>query len=178
MSDRIFLATFDDQDQFLGAAKAIRGQGHTIIDAFTPYPVHGLDPGIGIRPSRLTWVCFLFGMAAVLGALWFEYWVGAIAWPLDVGGKPWNSLPSNVPVAFEMGVLFASFSSVIALFIVCRLYPGKKAKIVSPRVTNDHFVLVVDEDNAQFDIHQIESLIAPFHPVAVEERSVSDGGVD
>ena len=178
MSDRILLATFEDHDDLLGAAKTIRRDGHTIIDAFTPYPVHGIDAAIGIRSSRLTWVCFIFGIGGALTMLWFEYWIGAIAWPIDVGGKPWNSLPSNVPVAFELAVLFASFSSVLALFGVCRLFPGKKARLVSNRVTDDHFVLVVDEANAQFDVQQIKTLLAPFHPVAIEERSVSEGGVE
>ena len=105
---------------------------------------------MGLRPSRLTWVCFICGMAGALGMLWFEHWTAAVAWPIDVGGKPWNSLPSDVPVAFEAAVLLAGFGSVFALFGVSRLFPGKRAEVIEPRVTDDRFVLVIDQTDARF----------------------------
>lgn len=118
MSQRILVATFDDEGDLLNAVTAVRRQGLRIEDAFTPYAVHGLDHAMGLRPSRLTWVCFVFGMAGAVGMLWFEHWVAAVSWPVNVGGKPWNSLPSDVPVAFEAAVLLAGFGSVFALFAV------------------------------------------------------------
>ena len=175
MSDRILLATFDHHDDLLDATREVRKNGYRILDAFTPYPVHGLDEAMGTRPSRLTWVCFVCGMVGALGMLWFEYWIGAIAWPIDVGGKPWNSLPSNVPVAFEAAVLLAGFGSVFALLGVCRLYPGKKIAPITDRVTDDHFVLVLDQDNAQFEVAQVEALLSPFHLLELEERVLSTG---
>lgn len=107
MSDRVLLATFEHEDDLLAATDAVRRGGFEIVDAFTPYAVHGLERAMGLRPSRLTWVCFLCGMTGVLGMLWFEHWTASIDWQLDVGGKPWNSLPSDVPVAFEAAVLLA-----------------------------------------------------------------------
>ena len=170
------LVTFEHEDDLLAAVKAVRQQGHKIIDVFTPYAIHGLDGAMGLKPSRLTWVCFIGGMIGALGMLWFEYWVGAVAWAIDVGGKPWDSLPSNVPVAFEAAVLLAGFGSVFALFVVARLYPGKQADQPSLRVTDDQFVIVLDQEDSQFDIEQVEEMLQPFNLVELEERVVAAGG--
>lgn len=176
MNDRLLLATFEHEQDLLEATSEVRRQGHTIVDAYTPYAVHGLDRAMGLKSSRLTWICFICGMFGVLGMLWFEHWVGSVDWAIDVGGKPWNSLPSNVPVAFESAVLLAAFGSVFALFIVSRLYPGKQYRPVLERVTDDRFVLVLDEADAEFDTSQIETMLKPFNLVKLEERVVSAGG--
>ena len=178
MSDRVLLVTFDREEDLLCAVNQSRRMGYKIVDAFTPYAVHGLDRAMGLKPSRIPWVCFLCGMAGVFGMLWFEYWVGAISWPIDVGGKPWNSLPSNVPVAFETAVLLAGFGSVFALFWVARLFPGKKPSHLFERVTDDRFVLALDEVDARFDTDGVASMLEPFNPVRFEEWVAPSGGRD
>ena len=178
MSDRILLATFEHEDDLLAAVQESRRNGYQVIDAFTPYAVHGLDRAMGLKGSRLTWVCFLCGMAGAIGMLWFEHWVGATSWPIDVGGKPWNSLPSNIPVAFETAVLLAGFGSVFALFCAARLFPGKKPSPFFERVTDDRFVLALDEVDARFDTAGVEAMLKPFNLVGLEERVVPLGGTD
>lgn len=108
--------------------------------------------------------------------LWFEHWTAAVSWPIDVGGKPWNALPSDAPPAFEMAVLLAGFGSVFALFAVSRLYPGKQAWPVIDRVTDDRFVLVLDQVDATFDVAQVEALLDRFNVLEIEERVVPSGG--
>ena len=176
MSERVLLATFEHEDDLLGAVTALRSNGVRIVDAFTPYAVHGLERAMDLRPSRLTWVCFICGMVGAVGMLWFEHWSAAVSWALDVGGKPWNSLPSDVPVAFEAAVLLAGFGSVFALFAVCRLFPGKQPRVLYPRVTDDRFVLVIDETDATFDTAAIEQILRDFNAVATEERLTTGGG--
>ena len=176
MSSRVLLATFDHEDDLLAAVSAVHQRGLRVVDTFTPYAVHGLDRAMKLKSSRLTWVCFICGMIGALGMLWFEHWSASIDWALDVGGKPWNSLPSDVPVAFEAAVLLAAFGSVFALFVVSRLYPGKRVQPIHPRVTDDRFVVVIDESDADFDVHAVKQLLAAFHVVETEERLIGDGG--
>lgn len=176
MSDRLLLAKFGHEDDLLASCKELRRHGYEIVDAFTPYAVHGLDRAMGLKPSRLTWVCFACGMVGAIGMLIFEYWVGAISWPIDVGGKPWNSLPSNVPVAFETAVLLAGFGSVFALLGVSRLYPGKKVKPLLERTTDDRFVIVLNETDARFDPAHVDRLLRPFNLLELEERVNYLGG--
>ncbi len=175
MSHRVLLATFEHEDDLLAATEGVRRKGWRILDAFTPYAVHGLDRALGLKPSRLTWVCFVCGMAGALGMLWFEHWTASITWPIDVGGKPWNSLPSDVPVAFEAAVLLAGFGSVFALFGVSRLWPGKKPKVVYPRATDDRFVLVIDEADAAFDVPSACHFLQEFNVVETSEQT-GEGG--
>ena len=107
--------------------------------------------------------------------LWFEHWTAAINWPINVGGKPWNSLPSDVPVAFEAAVLLAGFGSVFALFRVCRLWPGKPAHLVDPRVTDDRFVLVIDEADAAFDVPAVRRFLQQYHVIETSEYDRAGG---
>jgi hypothetical protein len=177
MSQRILIATFLHESDLLAATGAVRGSGLKIVDAYTPYAVHGLEDAMGLKPSRLPWVCFIFGMLGALGMLWFEHWTAAQSWPLNVGGKPWNSLPSDVPVAFEAAVLLAGLGSVFALFLVSRLFPGKPAPALSPRITDDQFVLVIAEADAAFNVSAVAKLLEPFHAVGIEERiATGEGG--
>ncbi len=175
MSSRVFLATFDHEDDLLAATTAVREQGLNIVDAYTPYAVHGLDQAMGLKPSRLTWVCFICGMIGVTGMLWFEHVSASVWWPIDVGGKPWNSLPSDIPVAFEAAILLAGFGSVFALFAVSRLYPGKHPKVSLPRTTDDRFVLVIDETDASFDVQSIELMLTEFNVVGTAEQILNGG---
>jgi len=108
------------------------------------------------------------GGAAV--KVWFEFWTTASDWAINVGGKPWNSLPAFVPVTFEVMVLFAGVSTVIAFFIVARLVPGKKAVMPYPGVTDHRFVLVLEETDAAFDVGKVRAMLESFNAVHVEER--------
>jgi len=176
MNDRILLATFAHEDDLLAATAAVRAAGHRIVDVFTPYAVHGLDRAMGLRPSRLTWVCFVCGMVGAVGMLVFQHWTAAISWPLNVGGKPWNSLPAHVPVAFEAAVLLAGFGSVFALLWVSRLFPGRQARLVAPRVTDDRFVLAVDASGPGIDRATLERVVGQFDSLAIEEQTPRTGG--
>lgn len=170
MSTRRLLGFFEDEDDILGATRAVRQSGFRIADVYSPYAVHGLDKAMGLEPSKLPWVCFLLGLFGAGSKVWFEYWTTAQAWPINVGGKPWNSLPAFVPVTFEVMVLFAAMSTVFAFFFVARLRPGKKARLPDPAVTDDHFVLVIEETDAAFDPAKVRQLLERFHVVRVEER--------
>lgn len=169
MSFRILQASFEHEDDLLAAVAAVRGRGWTIRDAYTPYAVHGLEAALGWRPSRLPWVCLICGLMGAVGMLWFEHWTMSIAWPVNVGGKPWNSLPSDVPVAFEAAVLLAGFGSVFALFAVSRLYPGRQPRIADLRATDDRFVLEIVQTNAAFDVPSARQVLQALAAVDVRE---------
>ncbi len=170
MSRRLIVGIFDQEEDILAATREVREQRMPIRDVYAPYAVHGLDKAMGLRPSRLPWVCFLLGLAGAAFKVWFEYWTTAGDWPIDVGGKPWNSLPAFVPITFEVMVLFAGLSTVFAFFMVSRLAPGRKAAIFHPSVTDNQFALVVEETDASFDVAETARLFEKHHAVHVEER--------
>lgn len=170
MSRRIVLGVFESEEDILGATRTARAGGLQILDAYTPYAVHGLDQAMGLGPSRLPWVCFALGLLGAGLKVWFEIWTTAVDWPINVGGKPWNSLPAFVPVTFEVMVLFAGLSTVFAFFLIARLRPGRGAQMIYPGVTDDHFVLVLEETDAAFDLARVKRMLEQFHAVATEER--------
>jgi len=170
MSRRVMIGIFDDEGDILRASRAARERGYRIVDVYAPYAVHGLDRAIGLEPSRLPWVCFLLGLSGAAAKVWFEYWTTASDWPINVGGKPWNSLPAFVPITFEVMVLFAGISTVIAFFIVSRLFPGRPARVLYSGVTDDRFALVLEETDAAFDVARVEKLLREHRASHVEER--------
>ena len=156
---RFLLGTFEREEDILAATKAVRASGMTIADVYTPYAVHGLDHAMGLRPSRLPWICFALGLLGAGVKVWFEFWTTAVSWPINVGGKPWNSLPAFIPVTFEVMVLFAGVGTVVAFLFGRRLLPGRAAKLSIEGVTNDRFALVIEEMDAGFDLARAEELL-------------------
>ena len=153
MSARIQKAVFVHEGDLLRATVAARASGYRIIDAYTPFAVHGLDRAMGLRPSRLTWVCFLCGLFGAAFMAWFQFWTSAVDWPINVGGKPWNSWPAFVPVVFEAAVLLGGLGVVFAMFARCGLVPGRGPKLPGAGVTDDRFILAVagSDDSPSFE---------------------------
>jgi mono/diheme cytochrome c family protein len=170
MSRRLLLSVFAKEDDLLKAAEAARREGLRIVDAYTPYAVHGLEKAMGLSPSRLSRVCLACGVVGALVAMWFQFWASSEDWPLNVGGRPWNSWPAFVPITFEMMVLLAAFGVVAAFFSVARLFPGKKPYIPLPGAADDRFILVIEESDAAFDAVAVRRLFERFHAVQIEEQ--------
>lgn len=170
MSRRFLIGVFEREEDTLQATRASRALGFTIADVYTPYAVHGLDKAMGLQPSRLPWVSFALGLFGAAVKVWFEFWTTASDWPINVGGKPWNSLPAFVPITFEVMVLFAGVSTVIAFLMVCRLLPGKKAVMPYPGVTDHRFVVVLEQTDATFDVNRVRKMFQGFNALQVEER--------
>jgi hypothetical protein len=171
---RTLAGVFEREEDILQATEAARTSGLAILDVYTPYAVHGLDRAMALEPSRLPWVCFLLGLFGATFKVWFEYWTTSRSWPIDVGGKPWNSLPAFVPVTFEVMVLFAGVSTVIAFFLVAHLRPWRRVRLAHPRVTDDRFVLLLEQNDAAFDVARVRRMLEQYHAVEIEEREMEE----
>lgn len=158
MNKSYITAYYTDDDDLLKGIRQLREKGVEIIDVMTPFPVHGLDKAIGLRRSRLSRVAFVGGAVGALIGFFFQAWVFTKAYPLNFGGKPYLSVPSFMPVTFEMAVLFAAFSIVFAYLIYFKLKPGEKPVIHDERSTDDHFLVVVKAGEAGESV-RIESAL-------------------
>lgn len=176
-----FVGVFEREDDLLQAAAAARHDGFDIVDVFSPYAVHGLDrimesrgarDSRDWRPTRLPWVCFVLGLSGALSAMAFQLWATAVSWPINIGGKPWNSWPAFVPVTFEVMVFCAGAGTVAAFFWAAGLRPGRQPVLVDRRVTDDRFALVLREAGATPDRAAARSLLARCHAASIEEREV------
>ncbi len=151
MSDELVALRFGDEERLLDAVRTARADGFGIVDAYTPYPVHGLDAAMGLPRSRLPIVAFGAGLAGVMSAIGFQFYMSAFDWPLNVGGKPLNSTLAYMPIAFEITVLLAGLVVTGAFFFRSRLFPGARPIALDQAATLDGFVLVLraraDEDD-------------------------------
>lgn len=172
-SRRVLVATFRHEQHLRRAVGQVRRRGARIGDVYSPYAIHGLDEDLGWRPSRLTWACGICGAAGAVFMLAFQFWTNTIDWPLNVGGKPFNSLPAFVPVTFEAMVLCGAIGTVLAFFVTCRLWPGKQATMIEQHVTDDRFVVVIEQADATFDSAAMTDVLEACHAEDVEERAVS-----
>lgn len=170
MSRRVFIGMFDNEHDTIDAIRASRQHGYKIVDVYGPYAVHGVEEAMALPPSRLPWIVFAMGLAAAALKVWFEFWTTAVDWPINVGGKPFNSLPAFVPVTFEVMVLGAGITAVLAFLIVCRLYPGKHAILPVHGVTDDRFAVVLEQSDSTFDPIEVERMFRGYNAVAIEEQ--------
>ena len=140
---------FSDGDHLKAAAEKIRDARVKDFDAFTPFPVHGLEDSMAIPRSVLPWVTFLAGLAGLVIAFGLQTWVSSYQWPLNIGGKPFFSLPAFVPVIFELTVLIGGLATAGAMFFLCGM-PNFNPQILDPEITNDKFALFVSNTDANY----------------------------
>ena len=139
-----FRASFTTPEQLLAAVVQLRAAGHQVLDTYTPFPVHGMDEALGLRPSRLPRACLAFGMLGLAIALGFQSWSSAIDYPLRTGGKPLIALPAFLPVAFELTVLLAGLGVVGSFFVVARMRPRLHIPDLHPGASDDRFILAAE----------------------------------
>ena len=168
MSRRVW-GTFDSEDNVIAATRALREEDYKITDVYTPYPIHGIDEAMGIKRSKLTWICFLAGLTGATLALYFQFWTSAVDWPLNVGGKPYNSLPAFIPIAFEITILFAGLGVVAALLIRCGLLPGKRADRPPAAVTDNEMVISVRLKTSRHTVDEARTLLLKHGATAVDD---------
>ena len=147
MSTKVLHVLYNDDDVLMDAVKTTRAAHHHIEEVFTPFPVHGLDKAMGLKPTRLAICAFIYGICGLSFATFMMNYIMIQDWPQDIGGKPSFSyiqnMPSFVPIMFELTVFFAAHLMVITFFLRSRLWPFKAAENPDVRTTDDHFLMEV-----------------------------------
>ena len=160
---KIFHVMYDDDDVLMAAAKDLVGQGVRVKDVFSPFPVHGIDPVIGIKRTRLAICSFMFAMTGTSLALLGMWYFMIQDWPMNIGGKPSFSLienlPAFVPVTFEFTVLCGAHGMAITYLLRNGTLPGMPATNPDPRTTDDKFVLEILSDENEMDAAGIEAAV-------------------
>src|SRR5690606_14469911 len=120
-----------------------------------PYPIHGLDDAMAIRPTRLPWLVLGAGVVGCVSAMVFQWWTNAVAYPFLISGKPLFSLPANIPVSFEVTILFSAFTAFFGMFALNGL-PRWSNPLLRVRrfrqVTQSKFFIAIDAADRQFSL--------------------------
>jgi hypothetical protein len=154
--DKVYavMGEFAEPEDLVDAGRRIREMGYTKIDAMTPFPVHGIDEAIGIPYSKIGWIVICGALAGITTAQVLIYYVGAIDYPLIIGGKPLFDFTYSIPPTFELAVLFSAITTFMftwALSGLPRLYHPSMNYRNAHRASDDRFLLVVEADDPKFD---------------------------
>ncbi|MFN3193738.1 MAG: quinol:electron acceptor oxidoreductase subunit ActD [Aureliella sp.] len=167
-----WMAEYDDENKLLDACRKVRDSGYTQTDAFAPFPIHGIDEALGIKPTVLPWFSFCAGITGTTIAISMQIWMNAIDYPYIISGKPYISLPAFIPVAFELTVLFAAFTTVFAMLGLNGLPKFSNPVFTNPRfdrATDDRFFLWIDASDKYFNSDKVRSLLGETGALEVEE---------
>lgn len=156
------MAEFDTPEKLLAATRAAHDAGYRRMDAFAPFPIEGLAEALGRRPSRLPWVVLAGGVIGCTGGFLLQYWSSVIAYPMNVGGRPYLSWPAFIPVTFETTILVAALFAVLGMLALNGLpMPYHPVFNVDrfARASRDRYFLCIEAADKQFDRQAIESLL-------------------
>ena len=148
------MAEFDSPQHLVEAAEQTRAAGYRKVDAYTPFPIEELAEALGHHHSKVPLLVLAGGIAGALGGIGLQYWVSAIAYPLNIGGKPYWSWPAFIPVTFEMTILIAAFAAVLGMLALNGLPQPYHPVFNVPRfalASRDRYFLCIEAADPQFD---------------------------
>ena len=160
---KIFHVMYDDDAKVMAAAKALVGQGIRVKDVYSPFPIHGIDPIIGVKRTRLAICSFMYAMTGTSLALLGMWYFMIQDWPMNIGGKPSFSLVENItafiPVTFEFSVLCGAHGMALTYLLRNGTLPGMPASNPDPRTTDDTFVMEISTDNNSMSADELEAAL-------------------
>jgi len=165
------LARFDGVKELFHACEKVRDAGYSRWDAHTPFPVHGLDGAMGLKSSKLPWICLVTGLTGASAGMLMQWWVAVQAYPLIISCKPLFSWQAFVPVTFEVGVLFGALGAVLGMFAINQLpmlhHPLFNSKEFE-QVTDDKFFISIESWDSKFDASQTSRFLEEIGAAHVE----------
>ena len=148
------LAEFDSPKALLSAAERVRDAGYVKTDAFSPFPIHGLDDAIGFKENKVAPIILCGGITGLLGGFGLQYYCQVIAYPMNIAGRPEYSWVAWIPPTFEMTILFSALSAVFGMLALNGLPQPYHPVFNAPRfsrASQDGFFLVIEAADAKFE---------------------------
>lgn len=166
-----YLAEFENVNELMAAARKVRDQGFTEWDCFTPFPVHGMDEAMGVKPTRIPYFTLMGGLIGCAGGFFMQYWMNAIDYPILVSGKPYFSVPAFIPITFETTVLLAALAAVgtlIAFNGFPQLYHPVFRSPKFERATTDRFFVLIEAADPNFEEDKVREFLQSLNGLSVE----------
>jgi len=167
-----WMAEFENEHDLLHAAEKVRDAGYTKTDAFTPFPVHGIDHALGIKPTILPFIVLCAGLTGLFTALLMQWWMNGVDYKYIISGKPFGITPASIPVSFELTILFSAFTSVLGMLALNGLPRFSNPVFTNAkfdRATNDRFFLYVDATDKYYNRESVKELLSSVHANSLDE---------
>src|SRR5688500_15281997 len=165
------LAEFESPGALVKAARKVHEAGYTQFDAYSPFPVHGIDEAMGIKRTILPLLVFGGGFAGLVGGVLLQWYLNSYNWPFSVSGKPVWPLPANIPIAFETTILLSVLTTFFGMWILNKLpqvwHPLFRLERFA-KVTDDGFMLGIEAKDARFDLTATTRLLQDAGALEVE----------
>lgn len=156
------VATFKTPDEIMHAAETVNKAGYKDYDVHTPYPVHGMDDAMGLRPSKIGYFTIAIGFTFMSLFLLFIWWVNTVDYPQVIGGKPFFFLPAYVPVLFEITILSGAVLSVLMMITFLFKFPNNAHPLhdtnYMKQISSDTFGIAIEARDAKFNEAEIRAL--------------------
>lgn len=165
------LAEFQNPGELYDAVKAVRKEGYSRIDTFTPFPIHGMDKAMGLGTSPLGWFVMIGGLTGVSLAMLMQWWMSDVDYPIAISGKPFFAFEFSTPVAFEVTILFAALTAVVGMLALNGLPKPYSPLFYSERLsraTDDGFFLQVAAADRQYDRGRTAELLRDLGALHIE----------
>ena len=166
------LAEFETADAMVHATERATAAGYTRLDAYSPYPVGEAADALNFHKSEMGPVMFIGGLTGACAGFIMQYWADTYGYALNIGGRPYFSWPSFVPITFEMMVLTTALSGLFGLMAICGLprynHPLFNSKAFD-RASRDRFFLCIEAVDPQYDLNATRAFLGELHPLSVEE---------
>jgi len=166
------MAEFDSPTAIVEATRRAYAEGYRRMDAYTPFAVEGLAEALHFHRTRVPLIVLLGGIAGCLGGYFLQYWIAAIYWPVNIGGRPLNSWPMFIPVTFELTVLVAALSAVLGMLALNGLPRPHHPVFGVPRfalASQDRFFLCIEAGDPRFDRAATRAFLESLSPQEVSD---------
>ena len=167
------LAEFDGPEALVVAAAKVRAAHYRRMDAYSPFPVHGLAEALGLRRTRVPLIVLCGGIAGALGGFFMQWYANVVHYPINIGGKPYNSWPAWIPITFECTVLLAAFSAVLGMLGLNGLpqpyHPLFNIASFAEHASRDRFFIAIESTDPHFNLAETRRFLESLGPKEVIE---------
>ena len=166
------LAEFDTPTDLVNATKAAYSAGYRKMEAYSPFPIEGLAEEIGFHRDEVPLVVLIGGIVGGLTGYLMQYWMSAVDYPLNIGGKPYHSWPSFIVITFETTILFAGISAVFGMLALNGLPMPYHPVFNVPRfalASKDRFFLIVFSSDPKYDAAATRGFLEALQPRSISE---------
>ena len=166
------MAQFETADGVLHAAERTYAEGYRKMDAYTPFPVEGLAEAIGFHQTYVPLLCLAGGLIGCMGGFFLQWWPNVIGYPLNIGGRPYNSWPQFIPITFELTVLIAGLATVFGM-LALNGFPEPYHPVFNAKnfelASRDKFFLCVEASDDKFDAQKTREFLLSLNAHEVSE---------
>ena len=169
------IAEFENPSDLVAAARRVYSLGYRRINGYSPYPIEELSEAIGFTHTSLPLIVFIGGLVGGIGGFLMQYYIEVIDYPINVGGKPYNSWPAFIPITFEMTVLVAAFSAVLGMLVLNKLPQPYHPVFNLPNfamATRDRFFLAIEANDPKFHHAEVVDLLKSLNALEVNDVEV------